>query len=712
MRDADCDVPQSTNAAEPPRLIAADVDSTIAEAARLMRDNNVGCVIVTDDGGKLCGIISERDIVNRVVAASGDPESVGVRETMTKDVASVEPNAPMDHIKKQMAERKIRHLPIIADGRAIGMISSRDVIDEQLEAARITREAAEEIAKLAKSFKMRDLNDLLDVVVREVPKVFKAHRAMVYVQPPEGDDEAGATVANHRCPCTDPEQRMHADMPDLAGQRDILCHDVPPSCAEFCGASKAVMISLEINGFSASGTDAKASQQSYLCMCGVDETVAASTDLIFYEGTLVREILCGVLSNAQMYKDAHDSYMIDPLTGVGTRRLFDEKLAAECLRATRYDRAFCLAIIDMDHFKTINDELGHDVGDVALKAVAQTIADQKRLTDVVARYGGDEFVLLMPETTLDNAMLVMERLRERIALIPLPGGGFTITLSCGLAEQMGGRQESERDLFRRADLALFEAKRAGRDCTRSWKDVSDRMGYDDCLTSDTVLDLQQQVTDLSVQSKDMFAESLWGLVRAIEARDPFTKSHSVHVMHYAVAIAETMSLDADDVNVIRRAAMIHDIGMIGVADGLLRERHALSDEQRALIEQHPRIGVHILQQMRALEREVPIVHYHHERWDGQGYPGGISGTRIPREARILSVADAFDAITSNRSHRRSRSVAQALDIITAGAKSQFDPAPVDALVQWVDMMGERAGKGRTITAQELLDALEALEAVA
>lgn len=711
MRGADHDVSRATSVAGPADLVTADVNSTVGAAARLMRDNNIGCVIVTDEEGKLCGIISERDIVNRVVSASVDPESTAVSETMTTDVASVPPNTSIGHVQEVMAGRKIRHLPIIDEGKAIGMISSRDVIDEQLEAARVTREAAEEIAKLAKSFKARSFSDLLDVIAREVPKVFKAQRAMLYIQAPQSADETNSTIARHRCHCTDRQRRKRTDAPDPASdQRDILCHDAPRSCAEICGASKAVIIPLEVRGFIGSSTGEKASQHGYLCMCGVDESVAAATDLVFYEGTLVREILCGVLSNARMYQDARDSYMTDPLTGVGTRRLFDEKLAAECIRAARYDRAFCLAIVDVDHFKTINDELGHDVGDEALKALGQIIVEQKRQTDVVARYGGDEFVLLMPETGLENAVLVMERLREKVRAISLSRDS-TITLSCGVAEQLAGQQESGGDLFRRADLALFEAKRAGRDCTRSWKNVSDRLGFDDYLSSQTVQNLQQQVSDLSIQSKDMFAESLWGLVRAIEARDPFTKSHSVHVMHYAVAIAETMGLGAEDVNVIRRAAMIHDIGMIGVADSILREPNALTDEQRSKIEQHPRIGVHILQQMRALEREVPIVRHHHERWDGQGYPSGISGTRIPREARILSVADAFDAITSNRSHRCSRSVAEAVDIITAGAKTQFDPAAVRAMVQWVDRMGERVGKGRRITAEELLEAFEALEAV-
>ena len=693
----------ASKTAPPARMVAADDRTTVAAAARLMRDNNVGCVVVNDASGRLSGIISERDIVSRVVAAGVDPEATCVTETMTTEVATCPEDTPMARAQEIMAEHTIRHLPVVAGRHVTGMISSRDVMREQLEAVRATRAAAEEIAKLSKSFKTLNFNDLVDVVTREVPKIFHADRAVFHLPAPGNCDPADATVIRHRCHCTDRDRRRRTDLPDPAGERgEVLCHDAPACCAKLCGPSRTVVIPLDVRGFASA--DNQGDQHGYLCLCGADLAMTASRDLIFYQGTLIREVLCGVLSNARMYRDARDSYMTDLLTGVGTRRLFEEKLAAECIRAGRYDRPFCLAIVDVDHFKTVNDELGHDVGDRVLKEVGQFLAYEKRQTDVLARYGGDEFVLLMPETRLESAVTVMERMRRRAAEIDLPNG-HVVTLSCGVAEQLADQQETGRELFRRSDMALYEAKHAGRDCTRSWRNVSDRLGFDDFLSDDTVRDIQQQVVDLSAQSRDIFAEGLWGLVRAIEARDPFTKSHSEHVMHYAVAIAQVMELAEDDINVIRRAAMIHDIGMIGVPDDILRNPGALSDPQRAKVEQHPRIGAHILQQMRSLEREIPIVRHHHERWDGQGYPNGISGTRIPADARIVSVADAFDAITSNRSHRRSRSVAEALDIIQHGAKTQFDPAPVRAMVRWVGITGQRLGKGPDVTVDELLDAL-------
>jgi len=695
----------------PPDVVTADADRTVADAARLMRDNNVGCVIVTGADGQVCGIISERDIITGLVAGAADAESTRLGDAMTARVTTLTTGASLADAQEVMADLKVRHVPVVAEGKAVGMVSSRDVMVEQLLAARRGRAAAEEVAKLAKSFKTHDFKDLLHVIVREVPRLFGAERAMLCLDAPAGSDDQESETARHRCHCTERDRRQRTDVPDPASRREVLCHAAPASCAALCGASQAIVIPLDVRGFSDSGTDADARQCGYLCMCGVDQAQAPSADLLFYEGTLVREILCGVLSNARMYQDARESYLTDPLTGVGTRRLLDERLAAECVRAARYNRPLCLAIVDVDHFKTVNDQLGHDVGDKLLRQVAKLIIQQKRRSDVVARYGGDEFVLLMPETSMENAVAVMERMRTAMADI-VPGGDVAVTLSCGVAEQVSNEQESGGDLFRRADLALFEAKRAGRNCTRSWRNVSNRLGFDDYLNNQTVRDLQQQVLDLSAEAKDAFAENLWSLVRAIEARDPHTKSHSVQVMHYAVAIARTMGLDAPDIDAVRRAAMIHDIGMIGVPDSILRTCRPLTQAERMKIEQHPRIGVHILQQMRSLEREVPVVRHHHERWDGLGYPSGISGTRIPREARILSVADAFDAITSHRSHRRSRSVAEALEIITGGAKTQFDPAVIRALTRWIDRVGSQTDKGRDVTVADLLEAVGAMEPVA
>jgi len=437
-------------------------------------------------------------------------------------------------------------------------------------------------------------------------------------------------------------------------------------------------------------------------MCGVGSAAAESRELVFYKGTLVREILDGVLSNAKTYQEARESYMTDPLTGVGTRKMFEESLEAECERSSRYHRPFCLAILDVDNFKTVNDELGHATGDQVLREVAQVLNQEKRSTDILARYGGDEFAMLLPETELDAAVPVFDRMRNKVQAISLPQG-YGVSLSGGVAEQLPEEQEPASELFRRADLALYEAKKAGRNCTRTWRDASDRLGRDRFVKSQVVQQLQGQVNELSAKVRDDFVETLWGFVRAIEARDPYTSHHSENVMRFAVGIAEAAGMSAEEVDVVRRAAMIHDIGMIGVPDAILRKPGKLTPDERAIMEQHPRVGVHILQEMRSLEREIPIVRHHHERWDGQGYPSSISGTRIPRTARILAVADALDGITSDRSHRCLRPLHEAVRIIRREAGAQFDPEAVEGLARWIETVAQRLGRPfDQVTTQDLL----------
>jgi putative nucleotidyltransferase with HDIG domain len=225
-----------------------------------------------------------------------------------------------------------------------------------------------------------------------------------------------------------------------------------------------------------------------------------------------------------------------------------------------------------------------------------------------------------------------------------------------------------------------------------------------------VENLQTEITALSLQSKETFVQSTQGLVQALEARDAYTKSHSVNVTRYAVAIAETMNVAAEGVAVIRSAAIVHDIGKIGVPDAILRKPDPLSpDEQRTMAE-HVLIGARILGRMRFLEHEIPIVRHHHERWDGRGYPDGLAREAIPIGARILAVADTLDAITSDRPYRAARPLWEAVQILLEQSGSQFDPAVVDALVEWLVRIGHRVGYDRDLETSDLAQSPEASEA--
>jgi HD-GYP domain-containing protein (c-di-GMP phosphodiesterase class II) len=216
--------------------------------------------------------------------------------------------------------------------------------------------------------------------------------------------------------------------------------------------------------------------------------------------------------------------------------------------------------------------------------------------------------------------------------------------------------------------------------------------------------LRREVAKVSLQSKEAFVESLWSLVHTLEARDSCIRGHSGNVIRYAVAVAETLGLEPEEIAVVRRAAMVYDIGKVGVPDSILQKRGTLADHERRVIQRHVLISVEILSEMRLLEREIPVVRHHHERWDGKGYPDGIAGEAIPLGARILAVADAFDAITSDRVYRKARSVSQALQVLIEESGRQFAPGVADAMVKWVLATGRELGKDGDLTVADLLPA--------
>jgi putative nucleotidyltransferase with HDIG domain len=243
--------------------------------------------------------------------------------------------------------------------------------------------------------------------------------------------------------------------------------------------------------------------------------------------------------------------------------------------------------------------------------------------------------------------------------------------------------------MRRADLALYEAKNAGRNCVKLWDKDMVRLLAGTDLEIEKIRHLRRRIVGLSEKAEKLFMESIWGLVQALEAKDPYARKHSENVMAYSVGIARIMELGPNYIDTIQRAAMIHDIGKIGVPDVILLKPDHLTPHERTVIEQHPVIAVRILEKMSFLEKEIPIVHHHHERWNGQGYPDGLARTAIPLGARIVAVADTFDALTSARAYHTSRSVAETLRILKDSAGYELDPTVVAAVAAWVENVGKQ-----------------------
>ncbi len=207
----------------------------------------------------------------------------------------------------------------------------------------------------------------------------------------------------------------------------------------------------------------------------------------------------------------------------------------------------------------------------------------------------------------------------------------------------------------------------------------------------------------TAQDRDVFFERVRGLAQALEERDPWSRGHSEHVTRYALGMAWTLGLDAPQVDALRRAAQVHDVGKIGVPDGILGKPRLLTPEERRLVQQHSLIAVQILDQTQCLGHEIPLVRHHHEHWDGTGYPDGIGGRGIPGGARILAVADTFDAVTSRRAYRPPRTIAEAVHVLREESGRQFDPDMVDAMLTWLEQVGHGTGKAGRLTPGDLLN---------
>jgi diguanylate cyclase (GGDEF)-like protein/putative nucleotidyltransferase with HDIG domain len=350
-----------------------------------------------------------------------------------------------------------------------------------------------------------------------------------------------------------------------------------------------------------------------------------------------------------------EAALTDNLTGLGNHRAFHEDLRREIARRTRSGSRFSLVMLDLNGLKQLNDRLGHQAGDERIRAVADCLRSTMRATDTAYRTGGDEFMVLLPDERSWGALEFARRLQEETLRHPTKPA-----ITCGITESVAF--ETADTLLQRADLALYEAKRSGRQIV---------------LYADGLAPKPDIGPDLGATRREhrLLATAL---ARAVDAKDAGTRNHCETVSELCVLIAQSLGLDADRIERLRLAGLLHDVGKIGVSDGILRKPGRLDAEEAVEMSNHVRIG-HAIVASAELEEEARWVRHHHEHFDGSGYPDGLSGEEIPPESRIILVADAFEAMTADRPYRRARPVDEALEELDRLSGTQFDPACVDAL---------------------------------
>jgi diguanylate cyclase (GGDEF)-like protein len=371
---------------------------------------------------------------------------------------------------------------------------------------------------------------------------------------------------------------------------------------------------------------------------------------------------------ASALRETHESATTDRLTGVSNRQALLGALFTEVERAARYQRPFSVAFVDIDHFKAVNDTYGHAVGDVVLRGVAQTIRTNLRATDTIGRYGGEEFMLLLTETSPEEATVLTEKLRLLVARqrFPVSGQELQVTISIGIAGGLGSNLRVEA-LVRDADAAMYSAKSLGRNQTYVFAEPDEDSRIPRAPISASG---RARAMELGRQAREAAA----GALQSIVAPLPNHRGQPSPVIASIVAaMATQLDLPESEIDRIRIAALLHDVGKVAVPEEILEKPAPLTSAEWRTVVQHPRIGQVILEQAAALKDAAPIILHHHERYSGHGYPFGLRGNDIPLGARIVAVADAYDAMTRDRPYKAAMDHDSAIKELRRQAGTQFDP---------------------------------------
>ncbi len=383
---------------------------------------------------------------------------------------------------------------------------------------------------------------------------------------------------------------------------------------------------------------------------------------------------------SRLQERLRNAALTDGLTGLWNHAEFRALLDREFARTRRYGGCVSMLMLDLDHFKAVNDTYGHEIGNQVLQGASRQLRRLVRDTDLVARYGGEEFAIVCPQTNVEDAAQLAERIRlalaQHVRVSAHPQ--LAVTVSIGVSATSDAAVHSVSDLINQADHALYIGKRAGRNrVVRA--DTAPVVAVDATVETDELERLRKRVVSLSMQAKDLCLQSVWALVQALEARDRFTAWHSRNTTYYANYLARALRL-AEPLRVaIGNAAMLHDLGKIGVPDRILQSTTRLTEEDNAVLRQVPLMTCKILEPLRVFETEILIIRHLRERFDGTGYPFGLTGVTIPIGARLVAIAETFDALTSDRPYRAGHSLEQALAVIRSEAGRQFDPDHVALL---------------------------------
>ena len=375
----------------------------------------------------------------------------------------------------------------------------------------------------------------------------------------------------------------------------------------------------------------------------------------------------------------------DGATRLANHRRLHELLDREFRRARRYGDALSCLMLDLDYFKMVNDTHGHPFGDAVLSETARRIKDGLRDLDVAGRYGGEEFLIIMPHTDMNGAHVSAERIRLAIECTPFEHGGrhAWITASVGLAT-FDAEMSSYRELIGRADQAVYQAKAAGRNRVFAWSEHESVPMLAIVTRSGVGRQADARMVRLAQTLRQVATKTMRRIASEAESVDGFDGCHGQRVGELSTRIGGHMGLPATQTEMIRIAGELHDVGKLAIPPDLLQKPDGLSEGERRLLRRRCLLGQQMLRRVKHLDPEARLIRYLGHAFDGDAESQGLSGEAIPIGARIIAVADAFDSLTHGRPYRSARPADQALATIREQAGTRHDPGVVAALEQVVD----------------------------
>jgi diguanylate cyclase (GGDEF)-like protein len=436
-----------------------------------------------------------------------------------------------------------------------------------------------------------------------------------------------------------------------------------------------------------------------------EEEWAISDDDVLVMNTLA-DLLATALHNSFVFQKLQQQSITDGLTGIKTRRFFWEALSSEWKRASRSGRPFSIVLVDLDKFKQVNDTSGHLEGDLVLARVGRLLENKCRQSNVVARYGGDEFIILMPETGVEQAQILAERLRLWLATDPMLSE-HQITGSFGVAS-FPAHGFSAESIIRVADMGMYISKKAGGDRVSTAEEFEKEeggalqrqvvSGYLEAFLQrehtgpehleELVATLRKFAAGKDEKEVSIIKEALETLARAAESRELHASGHGEAVAQYCEMIARALRLSSDEIRALSFAGRVHDLGKMFVPERVLNKQGSLNDDEFELLKAHPRFAGEVLAVLPDHDQVRKAVEYHHEHLDGTGFPSGLRGDDVPLWARIIAVADAYVNLTSDRGLTPAKSSEQAIAELERGSGTKYDGMLVRILAR--ELKSERS----------------------